>query len=712
MTSWQKPLRVGLAIFGIVFAGLVYRSIGERRLAVPSQPVDRMDPKAILETTQAVLLQVRGTEQEFEIKSQRTLTYEDGSAKHFNVEITVRRTEGRVFVITAGEAQAGPKQVELELSGGVKVSVNDGFELVTDHGTFNQNESIARAPGDVTFKKGLMSGSGANATYNQKSDVLDVAERAKVLVKDQAGRTSFDGGAGHATLDRTQNVLFMDSSVHVLRGAQVIDAEKVMALLSENEEVVTHLELRGGASVEGGDGPLQSMKANAIDLDYNDDGTMLRRALLNGSASCRTAADEHASSRHMSGESLDVQIAPDGKVSSMTGLDKVQLDLPETDGAPSRSIRAAALDAGGEAGAGIDIFRFRGGVVFQENVRAGAPSREVRAQSLTASLEGDGITSASFSGGVTFKEQGLEAGATDARYRPVQNTLSLESENGPRPYVTDDHLHVEARTIDVKLDNHAMAASGNVRTSIGGRAPGTRTRDGGRLPGLLKEGQPVSVNAERLDYSGSNGRAEYAGIATLVQGDTAIRGDLLVLDQQKGDLVASGSARSTLALDKGRTEGRASEIRYDENSRTVTYSAGAVEPTTGQQAPVPLAQVSGPDGDLRAERIEVVLARENEVERLEAYTRVTIVLGPRTATGGRLTYHAQEERYVMSGTGATPVSFRESCRETTGRTLTFFKSTERIVVDGNERSRTETKPCTPLQPQPQPATPLPSPVTR
>src|SRR5688572_22334828 len=606
MTSWQKRLRVGLAIFGIVFAGLVYRSIGERRLAVPSPPVDRMDPKAILETTQAVLLQVRGTEQEFEIKSQRTLTYGDGSAKHFNVEIIVRRAEGRVFVITAAEAQAGPKQVELELSGGVKVSVNDGFELVTDRGTFNQSESIARAPGSVTFKKGLMSGSGANAIYNQKSDVLDIGERAKVLVKDQAGRTSLDGTAGHATLDRTQNLLFMDTSVHVVRGGQVMDAEKVMALLSENEEVVRHLELRGSATVEGGDGPLRSMKANAIDLDYSDDGTILRRALLNGSASCQTAADEHASSRQLSGESLDVQIAPDGTVSSMTGREKVQLDLPETDGAPSRSIRAAALDAGGEAGERIDTFRFRGDVVFQETVKAGAPSREVRAQSLTASLEGDGITSANFSGGVTFKEQGLEAGAAEARYRPLENALSLDSESGPRPYVTDDQIQVEARAISVKLDNHAMAAGGNVRTSIRGRSPGTQTAAGGRLPGLLKEGQPASVNAEQFDYSGSNGRAEYTGNAALVQGDTAIRGDVLVLDQQKGDMVASGSAsgaaRSTMVLDKGRTEGRAREIRYDETARIVTYSAGDVGPTKGQQAPASLAQVSGPDGDLRAGR--------------------------------------------------------------------------------------------------------------
>ena len=50
MTSWQKRLRVGVAIFGIVFAGLVYRSIGERRIAAPTRPVDRLDPKAILET--------------------------------------------------------------------------------------------------------------------------------------------------------------------------------------------------------------------------------------------------------------------------------------------------------------------------------------------------------------------------------------------------------------------------------------------------------------------------------------------------------------------------------------------------------------------------------------------------------------------------------------------------------------------------------------
>jgi len=54
----------------------------------------------------------------------------------------------------------------------------------------------------------------------------------------------------------------------------------------------------------------------------------------------------------------------------------------------------------------------------------------------------------------------------------------------------------------------------------------------------------------------------------------------------------------------------------------------------------------------------------------------------------RLTYFAADERYVMTG---LPVKIEEECRETTGRTLTFFKSADRIIVDGNERKRTEVK---------------------
>ena len=102
--------------------------------------------------------------------------------------------------------------------------------------------------------------------------------------------------------------------------------------------------------------------------------------------------------------------------------------------------------------------------------------------------------------------------------------------------------------------------------------------------------------------------------------------------------------------------------------------------------------MTGPQGDLKAFRIVVTLAKnESKMERLEAQDDVTLRLDQRIASGTRLTYHAEDERYVMTGATAMPVVIVEGCRQTTGQALTFFKSTDRIIVDGNEEIRTQTR---------------------
>ena len=75
---------------------------------------------------------------------------------------------------------------------------------------------------------------------------------------------------------------------------------------------------------------------------------------------------------------------------------------------------------------------------------------------------------------------------------------------------------------------------------------------------------------------------------------------------------------------------------------------------------------------------------------------MNVRLDKRVATGDRLTYNADAERYVMTGIATVPVRIIEECRETTGRTVTFFKSADRIIVDGNEEVRTQSSrsgPC-------------------
>jgi hypothetical protein len=56
----------------------------------------------------------------------------------------------------------------------------------------------------------------------------------------------------------------------------------------------------------------------------------------------------------------------------------------------------------------------------------------------------------------------------------------------------------------------------------------------------------------------------------------------------------------------------------------------------------------------------------------------------------------------MEGLPGAPVKVIESCRETIGRTLTFFKSADRMIVDGNKEIRTQTKSGGPCQPAPRP----------
>jgi lipopolysaccharide export system protein LptA len=358
-------------------------------------------------------------------------------------------------------------------------------------------------------------------------------------------------------------------------------------------------------------------------------------------------------------------------------------------------VKARSLDAAGEPGRGLTEARFEGDVEYREQAARGqpagggtgpqtGPARAATSRALTVAMDGNAIDGASFSGSVTFEEQGLRASAADARYEPAAGTLRLTgADAGGPPRVADGQVTIEAlQRIDVTLAGRRMQAVGGVRTLL---------RSGGdtKLPGLLQGDAPANVKADRLDYEGEAGRAVYGGNAELWQGQTAIRAAAITLDQKNGDLVATGAARATIVLDTGNSVSRAEEIRYDDATRVIGF-AGSVKPPLA-------AQVNGPQGQIVAARIEIALAREgNRAERLEAYTNFTVRVDTRTATGARLTYFAADERYVMTAANAVPVKVVDGCRETVGKTLTFFRTADRIIVDGNEEIRTQTKsggPC-------------------
>ena len=725
MARWQKHARIGLALFGVAFAVVVFATMRQREPVAPLDRPARLDPKAILESAGAAFRQFREAKQDFSIEAERQLTYEGGATRFIGVTISVRNRGGRDFSVSGREAEAGENREELEVSGDVKLTASDGFTVTADTATFREADATVRIPGPVAFQKGAMSGSGRGMTYNQTADVLSLAEEARVRVTDERGAAQTEFESSTATLARREKYLSLEGNVHALRSGQVLEAERGVARLTEDEERITFIELRGQARVTGGTA-FESMSARDIDLDYADDGTTLERVALRGNAGVLLAgSDEGSVGRQFFGDSLDLTFAPDASLTAATGAGGVRVNLPPTGGGPSRSVTAEAFEAAGETGTGLTSVRFTGSVAYAEGANGNQPARSATSASLQLGLSGDAVTQALFAGRVRFEQENLQASGAQAEYEPTKGTLRLTgADAGGGPHVANPDIDIEAQTINLTLEGMRVVASGAVRTILRQAAtqPGAAAtgKPETRLPGLLAQAEPVNVTANGLDYDDASGKAAYSGNAALWQGETAVRGNTLVLDRSRGDFVATGDARSNIVLDSGASVGRAAEIRYEDTARRLTYAAAppvaAPAPARGREGapnvgapgvvptpalppppPPPLAQLSGPQGDLRGRRIEVFLAKTaSQLERLEAYTEVTLRLERRVATGDRLTHYAADERYEMTGIATVPVRIVEECRQTSGRTVTFFKTGDRIIVDGKEEVRTQSSrsgPC-------------------
>ena len=126
------------------------------------------------------------------------------------------------------------------------------------------------------------------------------------------------------------------------------------------------------------------------------------------------------------------------------------------------------------------------------------------------------------------------------------------------------------------------------------------------------------------------------------------------------------------------SRGSAKTFTYRESLRRGTYAGDA--------------HLVDREGDVQADTIELFLKPSgDEIDRLEAHQHVTVTLveKKRTATGDELKYYSDDERYVMTGQFVTIVD--ECARRNTGLTLTFFRATDRIILNGSPLSLTNTK---------------------
>ncbi|MEO7135757.1 MAG: LptA/OstA family protein, partial [Vicinamibacterales bacterium] len=542
-----------------------------------------------------------------------------------------------------------------------------------------------------------MSGSGVGFTYDEQRDTMWILDQAdvKFAADKTAGPMAFTAGAfGYARRDRYMR---FERTMHMDREGELIDANESTVRLFPDRDETDYLELRGNAKVTGGpnSNALRSMTARDINLDYADDGRTLQNATLAGSAAIQLAA-KGGDGQRLGGEYMEVGLEPDGSVRSLTIRDAVTVSLPATKDTAARTIRSNSLVAAGNA-QGIREMKFSESVEYREAATKTQGARIAKAKNLDAQLDpaAGTLQQATFHGSFDFTDGPLRAFSNEAGYNVTAGTLALTGKE-ITPEIRDEALTLLAEAIDVTLNPRKMVAKGNVRSTLlppkkpAGNAAATKR------PALLGDKDPVSILSNMLTYDESIKKADYTGQTRLLQGQTTINADKLTLDEAKGDLTATGKVITNLQIanknadpaEKTKpTVARAETFTYSDDTRKATYSTAA--------------QLVGEQGHLSAGTLQLQLGKvENALDSLEATGLVTALVDKRTVTGAKLNYSPVEEKYEVVG---APVKMIDAeCQETTGKKLTFWKASDRVLVDGNNEVRTQTKgggkcPATPPQ---------------
>ena len=680
-----------MAFVAIGVIAVVAYTMRPREAAAPPTQIKGLDPNAAAQVIGGQAIQWKGERQNIRIEFEGQTTSKEGESKLQGVKIVTDNREGRSYTVTGKEAFIGQQNSSYDVRGDVKLETSDGLTANGQQATYVDAEKIVRVPGAVTFRRGRMTGSGVGFTYDEQRDIMSILDKAdvKFAAEGNAGAMAFTAGVfTHARRDRFMR---LEKTLHIDREGQLIDATESTVRLFPDRDEPDYLELRGGSKITGGpnDKAMKSMAANDINIDYADDGRTMQNAVLAGNAAIELAPKQGTTGQKLAGNFMDIGLEPDGSVRSVSTRDNVNATLPATKDTAARTIRSAAMTAAGNA-QGLNRMVFNEGVEYREAATKTQGGRIAKAKSLEASLDpaAGTLQEARFSGNFDFTDGPMRALSNDATYNLTAGTLALTGKE-ITPEIKDESMTLLAESIDVTLDPRKMTAKGNVRSTLLPPKKAAANTPATKRPALLGDKDPVNILSATLIYDEAKKTAEYTGQATgqtrLFQGATSINADKLTLDETKGDLSATGKVVTNLEITNKQAEagaklkptiGRAETFSYSDDTRMATYTTNA--------------QFDGDQGHLSAAKLELQLAKaENALEKLEAIGAVTAIVDKRTVTGSRLTHSPTDGNYVVLG---APVKMIDAdCQETSGKTLTFWKASDRVVVDGNNEVRVQTK---------------------
>ncbi len=294
-------------------------------------------------------------------------------------------------------------------------------------------------------------------------------------------------------------------------------------------------------------------------------------------------------------------------------------------------------------------------------------------------------------------EKRMQAWAGSARYTPADQMLVLSG----NPRVANGGMATTAKTIRINRATGDALAQGDVKSTY---SELKEQPDGA----LLASSSPIHVTAQSMTANNNPGIALYTGNARLWQDANIIEAPTIQFDRDRRFVTAQGlpthrvqtilvparkveaetaaSAKKSLAkrskdsslAGSSPISITAAKLTYADSERRVHYEGGVS------------AQSS--DFTASAQTVDAYLlsrtqtsnnqsfAGPGQLDRMVAQGNVVVQQSKRRAQGQKLVYTAADDKFVL--TGGPPSIFDAEQGKITGVSLTFFRSDDRVLVEG------------------------------
>jgi len=625
----------------------------------------------------------------------------------------------------------GPVQIDLESNAqglrnpnqAAPKELKNPIHLKTMDLVFNQKTGNASTKEKIEFNTLQISGSAQGLSYTATNKMLTLESQVNVTFNGPFPATVV-ANRGILTRDPRQFVL---DHMRARSGARWGQADKATLFLRSDNTL--DRVIASGDVIAKVEGPSSGqVRAAQVELLMREDSEGIQSTIFSGDVNIETSGAQSAEARaervtfNFSGKKNILQTAR-----SEGNVKLVQHERSPSGAAQDLQLRAAAIDfffaegkrrlARAESSGLAEIAilpvkpatgqdtlatadKFQAGFDSQGRLQSvhgepdarivsktpGQPDRVSTSQRLDASFRpGSGIESLVQQGDFTYTDGERKAWADRARYTLADRIISLEGS----PRVADSTTDTTARNLRLNRETGDAHAEGDVKSTYRDLKPQA-------TGALLASSSPIHVTARTMTAHRSPAIAVYTGGARLWQDANILEAPSIQFDRDHRSVVAEGADTQPVSTVLVQADKSGAVTPVTITSTGLTYiDENRLARFQGR------VQAQGADLTVSAAEMDVYLkgseqrapnqtsATPGKIDHIVARKQVVITQPGRRASGEQLTYTAAEDKFVL--TGGSPSIFDAEHGKVTGVSLTFFRSDDRVLVEGNNSHPTVTQ---------------------